>query len=182
MFAALTKYKKRSFFKDHRYIYFETLEGTHVYEVIFALLWYDSLVVFGSYAVSTKDASWQALLASSLLCFQNLILEAPCHFPSLLSRSHSSFLRADRTVSDRKPYQSLLLIVLSKKVGVSGLCFAIDRLAFGRRTHRINDSVTAVDQRFNIPLHITDAEEAEGPSCQHAEKSPQPKKLNRQRL
>lgn len=37
MFAALTKYKKRSFYEDHRYIYFETLEGTHVYEVIFAL-------------------------------------------------------------------------------------------------------------------------------------------------
>ena len=37
MFAALTKYKKRSFYEDHRYIRFETLNGVHTYEVIFAL-------------------------------------------------------------------------------------------------------------------------------------------------
>jgi len=37
MFAALDKYKKRSFYEEHRYIIFETLEGVHIYEVIFAL-------------------------------------------------------------------------------------------------------------------------------------------------
>ena len=37
MFAALNKYKKQSFYEEHRYITFETLEGVHIYEVIFAL-------------------------------------------------------------------------------------------------------------------------------------------------
>ena len=37
MFAALNKYKKRSFYEDHKQIVLETLHGTEVYEVIFAL-------------------------------------------------------------------------------------------------------------------------------------------------
>ena len=36
MFAALNRYKKKSFFEDHRRIYFETLNGTETYEVIYA--------------------------------------------------------------------------------------------------------------------------------------------------
>lgn len=37
MFAALTKYKEKSFYEAHRYIVFETLNGVHIYEVMFAL-------------------------------------------------------------------------------------------------------------------------------------------------
>ena len=37
MFAALTKYKEKSFYEAHRYIVFETLSSVHIYEVMFAL-------------------------------------------------------------------------------------------------------------------------------------------------
>lgn len=37
MFAALNKYKKQSFYEDHKQIVLETLHGTEVYEIIFAL-------------------------------------------------------------------------------------------------------------------------------------------------
>lgn len=37
MFAALNKYKKKSFYEDHKQIVLQTLHGTEVYEVIFAL-------------------------------------------------------------------------------------------------------------------------------------------------
>ena len=37
MFAALTKYKEKSFYEAHRYIVFETLNGVHIYEVMFVL-------------------------------------------------------------------------------------------------------------------------------------------------
>lgn len=36
MFAALNKYKKQSFFEDHRRIVYETLHGSETYEVMFA--------------------------------------------------------------------------------------------------------------------------------------------------
>ena len=34
MFALLDKYKERSFFEEHRYLYFDTLEETHTYQII----------------------------------------------------------------------------------------------------------------------------------------------------
>ena len=37
MFAALNKYKKKSFYEDHKHIVLQTLHGTEVYEIIFAL-------------------------------------------------------------------------------------------------------------------------------------------------
>ena len=37
MFAALNKYKKQSFYEDHKQIVLETLHGTEIYEIIFAL-------------------------------------------------------------------------------------------------------------------------------------------------
>ena len=34
MFALLDKYKEYSFFEEHRYLYFDTLEATHTYQII----------------------------------------------------------------------------------------------------------------------------------------------------
>ena len=34
MFGQLDKYRKESFFLEHRYIYFDTLEATHTYEIL----------------------------------------------------------------------------------------------------------------------------------------------------
>lgn len=34
MFALLDKYKEHSFFEEHRYLYFDTLEATHTYQII----------------------------------------------------------------------------------------------------------------------------------------------------
>ena len=37
MFAALMKYKKKAFYEEHRYIYFDTLTELHTYEIIAVL-------------------------------------------------------------------------------------------------------------------------------------------------
>lgn len=66
MFAALTKYKERSFYEDHRHIRFETLEGAHVYEVIFALttpVYTGVDFEYYSFATARSEAEFDAYIA-----------------------------------------------------------------------------------------------------------------------
>lgn len=66
MFAALTKYKKRSFYEDHRYIRFETLEGVHTYEVIFALttpVYTGNDFEYYNFATARNEAEFDAYIA-----------------------------------------------------------------------------------------------------------------------
>lgn len=66
MFATLTKYKKRSFYEDHRYIRFETLEGVHTYEVIFALttpVYTGNDFEYYSFATARSEAEFEAYIA-----------------------------------------------------------------------------------------------------------------------
>ena len=66
MFAALTKYKKRSFYEDHRYIRFETLDGVHTYEVIFALttpVYTGNDFEYYNFATARNEAEFDAYIA-----------------------------------------------------------------------------------------------------------------------
>lgn len=66
MFAALTKYKKRSFYEDHRYIRFETLEGAYTYEVIFALttpVYTGNDFEYYNFATARNEAEFNAYIA-----------------------------------------------------------------------------------------------------------------------
>lgn len=66
MFAALTKYKKRSFYEDHRYIRFETLDGAYTYEVIFALttpVYTGNDFEYYNFATARNEAEFDAYIA-----------------------------------------------------------------------------------------------------------------------
>lgn len=66
MFAALTKYKKRSFYEDHRYIRFETLDGAYTYEVIFALttpVYTGNDFKYYNFATARNEAEFDAYIA-----------------------------------------------------------------------------------------------------------------------